>query len=153
MCVRWWVSRGRRGIRLRCGIRPSRCRCRIASGSRSSAMRPAGCVPRLPGRGLDLSVRDGVGREPRVGFRMHGVLVAPPAHRLDPPAPGTGPGAGAASRGCVACGYEGPRVQKDGVGMIRQKTPRIGYSCLCHAALLLWHECTAKIGCRPLWRL
>lgn len=39
--------------------------------------------PSFPVERLDLSVRDGVGREPRVGFRMHGVLVASPAHRLD----------------------------------------------------------------------
>ena len=29
--------------------------------------------------------------------------------------------AAAACRGCVACGYEGPCVQKDDVGMIRQQ--------------------------------
>ena len=57
--------------------------------------------PGFPVERFDLSVRDGVVREPRVGFRMHGVLVAPPAHLLDLPAPGTGPGAGAACRGCV----------------------------------------------------
>lgn len=37
--------------------------------------------PGFPVERLVLSVRDGVGREPRVGFRMPGVLVAPPAHR------------------------------------------------------------------------
>ena len=41
----------------------------------------AGAVPGFPVERLVLSVRDGVGREPRVGFRMPGVLVAPPAHR------------------------------------------------------------------------
>lgn len=91
---------------------------------------------------LDLSVRDGVGREPRVGFRMHGVLVAPPAHRLDPPAPGTGPGAGAASRGCVACGYEGPCVQKDDAEMIRQKL--LASDTVVFATPLYYHGMSAQ---------
>lgn len=46
--------------------------------------------PGFPVERLDLSVRDGVGREPRVGFRIHGVLVAPPAHRLGLPHQGQG---------------------------------------------------------------
>lgn len=47
--------------------------------------------PGFPVERLVLSVRDGVGREPRVGFRMPGVLVAPSAHRLDLPHQGRAP--------------------------------------------------------------
>ena len=47
--------------------------------------------PGFPVESLDLFVRGGVGREPRVGFRMLGVLVAPPAHRLDLPHQGQAP--------------------------------------------------------------
>ena len=39
--------------------------------------------------------------------------------------------------GCVACGYEGPCVQKDDASFIR-------YGSVCDSALLLWHECTVK---------
>ena len=99
--------------------------------------------PGFPVERLDLSVRDGVGREPRVGFRMHGVLVAPPAHRLDPPAPGTGPGAGVASRGCVACGYEGPCVQKDDVEMIRQNL--LASHMVVFATPLYYHGMSAQL--------
>lgn len=109
--------------------------------------------PGFPVERLDLFVRDGVGCEPRVGFRMLGVLVAPPAHRLDLPAPGTGPGAGAACRGFVACGYERPSAQKDDVEMIRPKLLASDMVVFATPLYYLWHECTAKIGCRPLLHL
>lgn len=144
MCVRWWVSRG--AVVFGWGVEfvP------VDAGavSHRDLGRPP-CTQRavFPGFSaecLDLSVCDGVGREPRVGFRIHGVLVAPPAHRLDLPASGTGPGAGAACRGCVACGYEGPCAQKDDVEMIRQKL--LAPDMAVFATPLYYHDMSAHMA-------
>ena len=49
---------------------------------------PRAFLPCLLVELLDPFVRDGVGHEPRVRLRDLGVLVAPPANRLDPPRQG-----------------------------------------------------------------
>lgn len=91
MCVQLWVSRGCRGIRLGVEFVP------VDAGAlshRDSGRLPCtqrAVFPGLPVERLDLFVRDGVGREPRVGFRCAGVLVTPPAHRLDLPHQGQAP--------------------------------------------------------------
>lgn len=47
--------------------------------------------------------------------------------------------------GCVACGYEGPCVQKDGMERIRKELLSADiYDCFCHSALLLWDDGTAE---------
>ena len=55
--------------------------------------------------------------------------------------------------GCVRCGYEGPCVQKDDVETIRGEIAQFRYGRLCHSALLLRHDCTAKSSCGSFLRV